>query len=98
VSFSKSLLKRVNRAAKACGMDRSRFIASAVEEYLNQGEAILTAMGSPIVRDAMLRAFSAPGVLREVGRSLGHELTEAERQQVLGFMKPKKEGRDEAQA
>ena len=88
ISFSETLLARLNKAAKLAGMDRSSFMAAAIEEYLDQAEDSIRAMANPKVRDAMLRALAAPGVLRAIGESLGHDLSQAERQQVLEFLKP----------
>jgi hypothetical protein len=86
-SLSPLVIRKLDRAAKVAGLSRSALAEHLMLDGLTQGDAMFAAMSNENVRKAFSVALSTPGVLSAIGASLGQELTERDRQLVLGFLK-----------
>lgn len=62
-------------------------MSNLIEDTIADAEGSVKILRNPRLMTIMTRAFSAPGVLREIGEALGHRLNESESQQVLDFLK-----------
>lgn len=87
VTMAAATVKRVTKAAAAMDMNRSEFVEMLLVEALESNEHQLAFMSNPRVMKAFAEAFSKPGVMAAMAKAIGHEVTEAERQAVLDFMK-----------
>lgn len=88
LSIPPALLPRIDKAARALEMSRSEFVSRTLDGALHDGEAMLAVMADERARTVMLEAFTRPGVMGAVAAAIGQELSEADRQRVLSFMRP----------
>jgi hypothetical protein len=93
VSMKPALLKRVDRAAKTLGYNRSEFVSMALDAFLQDGEDFVKVAADPVVMRAMLGAFNKPGVLSAMGRALGEDLDPKQVQLFLAAADPSKRTR-----
>jgi hypothetical protein len=69
-------LKRIDRLAKLARQPRSRALEDLVDDALEQTEANLKLAGNPAVMQAMMSAFSQPGVLRGFSNAMRADLSD----------------------
>lgn len=89
ITIDPALIRRVERAAKKIGSNRSAFIESAVRESIADAEGIANILGDDVSRRAFLSALAQPGIVQSIGRSMGEQLNQEQVQQILGFMSTK---------
>ena len=87
LAMSGPVLRKLDRAAKAVGLSRSAVAEQILADGLNEGEMLMAALSNDTVRRAFAKAMTTPGVAGAVAEAMGHELSDRERQQVLGFFK-----------
>lgn len=89
-------LARIDRAARAVDLTRSAFIRRTLQGVLDDGEQMISLLANDHARSTILEAFTRPGVMQAVASAMGHELTHADRQRFLAFMKPVSPSKSEA--
>lgn len=87
ISISRGLLQRVDAEAERLEVNRSAFITAALEDYMESTVSQMKFFRSPGIMRAMVDAFSKPGVMAAVAKSIGTEISEDQRQAVLDFMR-----------
>jgi hypothetical protein len=85
--LSGPMLRKLDRAAKASGKSRSAIAEELLGSALAEGDVMFSALANDTVRRAFANAMTAPGVAAAMAQAMGHELSDRERQQVLGFFK-----------
>lgn len=73
-SLDPDVVRRVAALAKAQGVTRSQLVNRLLREALDPEEMMVKAFTNPQIASAFGRAFSAPGMLRQMVEVLGEEL------------------------
>lgn len=94
LAMSGAVLRKLDRAAKALGRSRSALAEDLLSDALQQSDQLVSALSNDTVRRAFAKAMTTPGVAGAIAQSMGHELSDRERQQVLGFFKAAEETRE----
>lgn len=89
ITVDPALVRRVERAAKKIGSNRSAFFESAAREAISDAEGVASILGDDVARAAFLTALAQPGVVQSIGRSMGEQMTQDQVQQMLGYIDSK---------
>lgn len=76
VALTPALVKRLDRFAKAQGRSRSAVIEEMCQDGLAEGEVMIKAMNTPVLRDAFVAAFGTKEVQRQLLRTMGEEVSD----------------------
>lgn len=76
VSVDENLLRRIDRVAKHKRVSRSAEIETAVRDHLDSTEMMVKAFANDQLRDAFIRAFSAPDVVRQFAAVMQEDLSD----------------------
>lgn len=95
VSIDGDVIARVDRLAKAERRSRSATMEALLKDGLDQTEATVHAFANPVLRDAFIKAFAQPEVVRQFAAVMGQEVSEdqlrlfqAGIEQLGGTMRP----------
>lgn len=77
-SMSPSLVKRLDRLAKAMGKSRSAYLEGLVRDCIEEEESGVKMLTDPVMGPALLKAFGNRDVLRGLVRALGEDLTDSQ--------------------
>lgn len=76
LTLDPSVVKRVDRVAKAQRKSRSAWIETACLDQLSQAEMFVKMTQQPELASAFARAFGDPSVMRRMAEVMGQELTD----------------------
>lgn len=87
IAMSPGLVKQLDRLAKVGGQSRSELIERLVLEGIEQEETFIKATQQPALMQALARAFSQPGVLKQMAATMNEEMSDEQLnlfQQAMG--------------
>ena len=73
LSLNSELMKRVENLADSKGMSRSALIEDLIENGIDQEEIAVAAFTNPVVRDALMKSFARPEVIKALIKGIGDE-------------------------
>lgn len=76
VSVDENVLRRIDRVAKHKGTTRSAEISAACRDYVEDTEMMVKAFANTELREAFIRAFSAPEVVRQFASVMQEDLSD----------------------
>lgn len=92
LTLDPALVKRVDRMAKATRESRSAVVEDLLRDGLEDQEMFVKAMGNPLLRESLGRAFASKDVLRQmaavIGDDLGDDQLELFTRMMDGFASP----------
>lgn len=75
LSLDVELVKRVDNLADANGMSRSAMVESFIESGIDQEELKIRAFTNPVLREALMKSFSSPSVVKALLKGMKDEVT-----------------------
>lgn len=76
IAIDGQMLKRIDRLAAAKKQSRSAWFSETIADGLDQEEAAVKVFTDPLLRETLVKAFSAPGMLQQFAAAVGDELSQ----------------------
>lgn len=75
-SVDPDLLKQVDDLADAQSLSRSQLLEKWMKQAVEQEKQAAAVLSNPVLLEGFAKAFSAPGILKEMAKALGDELSD----------------------
>lgn len=85
VTLEESILREIDRMAKALRRSRSAMMENALQEWLEDQKLGLQAFTNPLVTQALMGVFKDREVLRTLAAAMGERVSEEEFQKIEGL-------------